>query len=169
MELLAAIDRLIEIVKELDKTQKQTPPSAEGTELPDLDATICAHCTQLQVTMPDYDIGSDPHIFGFTRIPYCADMSEWGYNADADWLHAMRCLRASCVIALKKVIFPGDLTRTQGEIAAFAESNFGEKPEERTIRKWIGNGSLRAHVRGSLWDFSISDLEALVTGHSPQN
>ncbi len=39
---------------------------------------------------------------------------------------------------------------------------------ERTIRKWIANGSLRARQRGTLLEYSISDLKALVTGHSPQ-
>jgi hypothetical protein len=62
------------------------------------------------------------------------------------------------------LILPDDMAsrRTLGEVAEYAEEHFGHSPSQRAIQIWRDDGSLRMRRRGRLWDFSHSDLEALV-------
>jgi hypothetical protein len=52
--------------------------------------------------------------------------------------------------------------RTLDDIAEYAKKEFGHKPSTRSIQNWKESGSLRVKKRGSLWDFSRSDLKNLV-------
>ncbi|MEX2287743.1 MAG: hypothetical protein WD648_11680 [Planctomycetaceae bacterium] len=52
--------------------------------------------------------------------------------------------------------------RTINDIALYAEREFGWRPARSTLNHWIKNKSLRARRRGKIWEFSRSDLEALV-------
>jgi|GEM_PF-3546012 hypothetical protein len=177
MDLVAKIDQLLALIEELAKVEEDGESivkSPKWVNLVQFDAEICGECTNRGIAMPPFTF--NPQVrgmnfrydrFGFVQIPRVLTWYGWRVLPVETWNQAMQGLRASAESAALS-IEPKDLgrARTQPEIAAVAKKLFGEQPDERTIRNWISNNSLRARQRGRIWEFSISDLEALVRGFS---
>jgi hypothetical protein len=157
------IDRLVQLVR----TRTDLFSEEEHKAVRELDIAISAKCHLLQVPMPSCDV-KGLRCFGFVRVPYQICVNGWRFVGTANWHQAIQSLRAMVVAKLQTSIEANDRAkaRSQQQIVEYAKEHFSEAPDERSIRNWIANGSLRAFQRGVLWEFSHSDLQALVVGRS---
>ena len=173
MDTLKKIARMLEIIDSAGPYGYYLCDGAEWEEFAQLDAEVCGECNYLGVSMPKYSISvqhnsSPPVAFGFVAIARSITNLGWTIRPREEWRQAMRGLQAAVRVALERRIDAADIAtaKTQPDIANYAKANFGKRPSERSIQNWIADRSLRAQLRGQLWEFSKSDLRTLVLGKS---
>jgi len=172
MDTLERINQLLALVDEITAEKYAIAEGPKWEQFCQLDAEIAGECEYLGARMQSYGFavrsGTSRVPFGFVKIPRGMTNLGWRVEAPEEWRQAMRGLKATVRIALERQIDPHDIAtaKTQGAIADFADEEFRERPSERSIQKWLAEGSLRSRRRGQLWEFSKSDLRTLVLGKS---